>query len=325
MDLLPTDEQDEIAAQVRSVLAERFDIEAPTTEATWRTCAELGWFGLGVSEAHGGVGYSIVEETLLFEELGAAAAVGPLLGTQIAAHVAAGAAEPELVAAILAGDHRVAVAEARDGGGSDGTVTIIDSVDATLVLRLDSGSASLFEISAVTAAEPLDSIDVLIGIETARLEDPPLVTAIGSAYWNSATLLSAAYLAGIAGAVTAQSTQYAKDRQQFGQPIGGFQAVKHRCADMATRAEAARAQARYAALVVRDGLAGAAFQVHSARVVATAAAIGNAQINIQNHGGIGFTWEHTAHRFLTRARVWSQLIGNQPLHLAATLDAEFGN
>lgn len=76
---------------------------------------------------------------------------------------------------------------------------------------------------------------------------------------------------------------------------------------------------------MRDGLPGAAFQVHSARVISSASAIANAQINIQNHGGIGFTWEHTAHRYLTRARVWSQLVGNQSLHLAAALDAEFGN
>ena len=322
MDLLPTDEQDEIAAQVRSVLRERFDIGSPTTGATWHTCAELGWFGLGLSEADGGVGYTTVEETLLFEELGAAAAAGPLLGTQVAAHVAAAAGATDLVASILAGDHRVAIAEPR---GTDTAVTIVDSDMASLVLRLDSGSASLFELSSLTDVERVDSIDELVHIDAAVLDDAPLVAAIGSAFWNRATLLSAAYLAGIAGAVTSQSTQYAKDRQQFGQPIGAFQAVKHRCADMATRAEAARAQSRFAALVVRDGLPGAAFQVHSARVVASAAAIANAQTNIQNHGGIGFTWEHTAHRYLTRARIWSQVIGNQPMHLGAALDAEFGN
>ena len=140
-----------------------------------------------------------------------------------------------------------------------------------------------------------------------------------SAFRLTATLLTAALLAGIAEAVTEQSVSYAKDREQFGQPIGGFQAVKHRCADMATRAEVANGQLVYAALAVRDGRPDAAFHAHAARVVAAQGAIANAQINIQNHGGIGFTWEHTAHRFLTKARVVANCLGTTASHQAQLL------
>jgi len=212
VDLLPTAEQDEIIATVRSQLEREFDLHAlaesdgaaqVVDDALWQRCAELGWFGLGMAEALGGVGYTLVEEALLFAEVGAHATPGPFLPT----------------------------------------------------------------------------------------------------------VLVAAELAGIATATADQSTQYAKDREQFGQPVGGFQAVKHRCADMAVRAEAATSLVRYASLAVRDGHHDARFHAEAARAVAAAAAVDNAQINVQNHGGIGFTWEHTAHRYVTRAQVRSRTVG----------------
>src|SRR5262249_32865507 len=108
----------------------------------------------------------------------------------------------------------------------------------------------------------------------------------------------------------------------FGQPVGGFQAVKHRCADMAVRSEAALTQVHYAALSLRDGTADAAFQVEAAAVVAAKGALDNAEINVQNHGGIGFTWEHTAHRYVTRARVLTAIGGGLRGHLADALTAQ---
>ena len=223
MDLLPTSEQDEIIESVRSVLADRHTIGEPVSDALWNTAVEQGWFALSASEADGGVGYSIVEEALLFAEIGAACAPGPFLAT--------------------------------------GDVA------------------------------------------------------------SKAHVLIASSLAGIARATTEQSVSYGKDREQFGQPIGGFQAVKHRCADMSVRADAALNQSRFAALAVRDGRGDAAFHAGAAHLVAINAALANTHWNIQNHGGIGFTWEHTAHRFLTRARVWSQLAGGLRGAEAATLEA----
>jgi alkylation response protein AidB-like acyl-CoA dehydrogenase len=127
-------------------------------------------------------------------------------------------------------------------------------------------------------------------------------------------------LAGMAQATTDQSVGYAKDREQFGQPVGGFQAVKHRCADMAIQSEVANCQVLYAALALRDGLDDGPFHAHAARVVAARAAIANSQVNVQNHGGIGFTWEHTAHRFVTRAQVRTRTAGNRFSHLDELLE-----
>jgi alkylation response protein AidB-like acyl-CoA dehydrogenase len=131
-------------------------------------------------------------------------------------------------------------------------------------------------------------------------------------------------LAGLAEQVRDASAAYAKVRVQFGRPIGSFQAVKHRCADMALRAEAAWAQTEVAALRFAAPGAAAAFDVAAAKVVAVDAAIRNARDNIQNHGGIGFTAEHPAHLFLKRAHVLEQQLGATRAHLRTVLTAPIG-
>ena len=174
------------------------------------------------------------------------------------------------------------------------------------------------------ALDSIPSFDTLVPVSLAidLHESPALATAPdGPALLRRGALLSAALLAGIAKATTDQSVCYGIDREQFGQPVGGFQAVKHRCADMATRAEVATCQVLYAALAERDGRPDAEFHVHAARVVAARAAVENSQINVQNHGGIGFTWEHTAHRYVTRSRVYASVLGTTHTHLGATLAA----
>ena len=320
MDLLPTDEQDEICAQIRAVLNDRIAIDGPVSDETWRACAELGWFRLGVAEERGGVGYGVVEEVLMFEQLGAAGAPGAFLGTVLASHLEpdhghpAGAAALE---AILDGEARVAMATPAD----DGRWLVQDHGSAAHVLAFADGTVSLHAPEHLHDPVEVPSIDELIPVCRATLTGEPLVSSASAPLRRRAAILSAAYLAGIAAATADQSVAYAKDRQQFGQPVGAFQAVKHRCADMATRAEAARAQTRFAALVMNDERADTDFQVHAARVVAAEAAITNAQTNIQNHGGIGFTWEHTAHRYLTRSRVWSVAGGDRTHHLKAVLGA----
>ena len=117
----------------------------------------------------------------------------------------------------------------------------------------------------------------------------------------------------MARATCEQSTEYAKDREQFGTPIGAFQAVKHRCADMAVRAEAAECSVRYAALALVDGDDASGFFVHSAAGRRRRRPPSRTrQANVQNHGGIGFTWEHTAHRYVTRSQVRIRTLGGTP-------------
>ena len=293
MDLLPTPEQDEIIDSIRSVLADRHTLGEPLSDPLWTSAVEQGWFGLGVAEADGGVGYSIVEEALLFAEIGASCAPGPFLATALAAHIAP--------TAVLDGA-RVALAEAEGDH-----VRVLDGPGADLVLLIGDVTAALHDIAALgglTADTPLDGL-VPVSV-AATPQGTPIATGDVAI---RAHVLAGALLAGIARATCEQSVSYAKDREQFGQPIGGFQAVKHRCADMAVRADAAINQVRFASLAVRDGRDDAAFGATAGHLVAANAAIANAQWNIQNHGGIGFTWEHTAHRYLTRARIWAQVCG----------------
>lgn len=336
MDLLPTEEQEEIVATVRAQLERDFDLHqlaahdgsaSVVDRDLWRRCAELGWFGLGLTEALGGVGYTLAEEALLFEQLGAHATPGPFLATVLGARLAALSGHAELTSSILDGSAIVALAEphgdaeAAAGEHVQGTFRVTDHGDADLVLVMAGDDASLVDADHVTA-EPIRSLDQLVPIAVGTLSGPPVRCHLEGAasLWQRATVLVAAELAGIARATAEQSTQYAKDREQFGQPIGAFQAVKHRCADMAVRAEAATTLVRYAALAVLDGLPDASFHAHSARAVAANAAVTNAHTNVQNHGGIGFTWEHTAHRYVTRAQVRSRTLGDVRSHLAELLE-----
>jgi alkylation response protein AidB-like acyl-CoA dehydrogenase len=336
MDLLPTDEQSEIVNTVRAQLGADFDLNAlaerdwaPSVvdDALWTRCAELGWFSLGLAESLGGTGYGLPEEALLFEQVGAHVTPGPFLATVLAVHVAAGADESELMGSIAAGEKRVALAEPEPG--DEQLVRVTDFGDADVLLVLDGATMSLVDATNVEFT-PQTSFDPLVPLATASV-DLTSTTDGSNALQCSITdralalraiVLGAAELAGIALATSEQSTEYVKDREQFGRPVGSFQAVKHRCADMAVRADAAVQLTRLASLAVAGDHQDAAFQAEAARVVAAEAAVTNAEINVQNHGGIGFTYEHTAHRYVTRARVRAGNTGGRPGHLAAMLDAD---
>jgi alkylation response protein AidB-like acyl-CoA dehydrogenase len=335
MDLLPTAEQDEIVSTVRSQLERHFDLHSladrdgessMVDRELWVRCAELGWFGLGLSEALGGVGYSLAEEALLFEQIGVHATPGPFLATVLGARLAALVGASDMATSILEGTAVVALAEPHGGAGAvaggsvTGTFRVTDHGAADLFLVFVGNTASLLDASLLPV-EPVPSIDLQVPVGIGTVSQRPAACHLddASGLRLRATVLVAAELAGIATATAQQSTEYAKDREQFGSPIGTFQAVKHRCADMAVRAEAATSLVRYAALAVLDGLADAAFHAHAARTVAAGAAVDNSQVNVQNHGGIGFTWEHTAHRYVTRAQVRSRTVGDVRSHLGDLL------
>lgn len=357
MDLLPTDEQAEIASTVRSALEaafplndrDRFDVigaqETQLTgvrpgggaplidDARWAGFGELGWFSLGLPEAEGGVGYGLAEEVLLAEELGRQVAPGPFVAQIIATRLAA-AAQLDAAAALAAGEVRAAWGE--PAVSPDGTLVVVgDRTTGELLVQHAEGAAWIVVISGDNAVL-LSSDDVESTGDVAPLDPPtplrrvransviPGASDPSGATSRWATTLVSAQMAGLAEATCAMSVEYAKERHQFGQPIGSFQAVKHRCADMAARAEAAITQTRWAALTVdaerERGVDGdAAFEVEAARVMATRAAIDNAEVNVQNHGGIGFTWEHSAHRYVTRARLLELTGGSLNDHQAALL------
>ncbi len=334
MDLLPTPEQEEIVTTVRAQLDKQFELNSLAERdgadqvvdpELWRRCAELGWFGLGLEEELGGVGYTLVEEALLFAELGSHATPGPFLATVLGARLAAVQGDAELAARILAGEAVIALAEAEGpstvGATVSGSFRVTDpgGADLFLVVGQDPAEGMAIVGSSPVTSEP--SLDLLVPLGVVELDGAEaLVSTDDSADLAlRATVLIASELAGNATATAAQSVEYAKDREQFGKPIGSFQAVKHRCADMAVRAEAATSLARYASLAVAEGRADGAFHANAAWSVASGAAITNAQVNVQNHGGIGFTWEHTAHRFVTRAQFLVRTLGSRPERLADLL------
>jgi hypothetical protein len=123
-------------------------------------------------------------------------------------------------------------------------------------------------------------------------------------------LLSAAMLAGICEGARDLATAYAKVRHQFGQPIGAFQAIKHKCADMALRADAAGALVNFASICVATGREDATFQATAAKLLSGQYALLSAKETIQIHGGIGFTVECDAHHFLKRAHLYDQIAGS---------------
>jgi alkylation response protein AidB-like acyl-CoA dehydrogenase len=303
--------------RVRAVMTS----DAPVDRAFWRQAAELGWLSLALPEAAGGAGYGLPEAMLLFTELGRALAPGPWLGSVVGALALQ---KTKACASILDGSRLVGLvddpADALGAGATlDGTVSGV--VDADLVdafVLLGSKAARVVDAKSVSVSAGL-SMDPTrrLGTVSARGVRAEVLDADAAALRRTATVLVAAEAVGVAERTLEMSVEFAKVRQQFGKPIGTFQAIKHRCADMATRTEVARAVVVYASVAVGDGEADADFHVHSAKALATDAAIQNATDNVQNHGGMGYTWESDAHLYLKRARVLEHVCGSRIAHLDA--------
>lgn len=339
MDLMPTPEQDAIRDSVRSFLDKELPMSrvrglmgapADAYDDLWRSAAGLGFFALGLPETLGGAGYAITEEMVLFEELGRSLAPGPWLGCVLAAHALAGGDDGARAALdrVVSGALRVAVCVDQWGGalslrgdrvsGTRSAVLGAGLADAFLVVD-DAGVVFVPAADAVRV-EAAASLDATNPVGTVAFRHAPctvLSHAETTPVRRAATLLACAEAVGGTARTVEMSVEYAKVRQQFGKPIGSFQAVKHRCADMAVRAEVARSATTYATVSVRDDAPDADFQVAVAKILAANAYVSNSADNVQNHGGMGFTWECDAHLYVKRARTFDATLG--PRH--AQLDA----
>jgi alkylation response protein AidB-like acyl-CoA dehydrogenase len=339
MDLMPTPEQDAIRDSVRGFLEAELPMwrvrslmDAPPAAYAelWRGAAALGFFALGLPEALGGAGYALPEEMVLFEELGRALAPGPWLGTVLAAHaLALGGAEARgALAAVVAGELRAAACIDCLGG----PLTMRgDRVSGTRRAVLGAGLADAFVVvddAAVlfvqrgdsVAVEAVPSLDATNPVGTVAFDNASCIVLAhdatsAAALRRAATVLSCADAVGGIARTVEMSVDYAKVRHQFGRPIGSFQAVKHRCADMAVRAEVARAATTYATVSVRDGAPDAEFQTAVAKILAADAYLRNSADNVQNHGGMGFTWECDAHLYVKRARAFDATLGSRRTQL----------
>ncbi len=326
IDLLPTEEQQALTDAVAAFLSQELPVKRVreltasghgVSVSTWRRCAAQGWFGLGLPQEVGGTGYGLAEQALMFRELGRQLTPGPILGTVAAAHLAAAAGgQDELLAGLLDGRLRANLGYSPTGldkvlvwhAGEAGLLVVIDSV---------TGTAELFDLRGIAVSEAGPSIDPAyrIGVmPRARLPEP-LYRAQTWPIVLSMTGLLAAMLCGIAEAERDMNAEYVTRRVQFGHPIGSFQAVKHRAADSAVRAESAWCQTILALLRCGAGTADAGIQISAAKVVAAEAAVLNGRDNIQNHGAIGFTAQHDAHLFLKRAQVYAAMLGEPKDHL----------
>jgi alkylation response protein AidB-like acyl-CoA dehydrogenase len=325
VDLLPSPEQAEITDSAHRFLAAEVPMTVVRASAErdgvdrelWARVAGLGWFGLGLDEAAGGVGYGLPEEVLLFREIGRFLAPGPFVATALAARVAAAAGATSTVADIVDGGAVVGLAEPVGA-----THRLLDATHADLVLTVDGTGAALTDREAWRDVEVAVCLDPTVELAYALAPDgPPIAQLAGSAVADRGAVLTAAVLVGTAEATRDMSAQYAKDREQFGRPIGSFQAVKHRCADMAVRCEVTLDLTLYAALLTKAGSPDAALHVAAAKALAGEYAVANAFDNVQNHGGIGVTWEHDAHLFVKRANVAASTFGERTGQLAAVLAA----
>jgi alkylation response protein AidB-like acyl-CoA dehydrogenase len=273
---------------------------------------EMGWFALAVPEASGGSGLSAVEHTLFFREAGRQCGPVDLLAQCLAANVAF---DPDMCRAIIAGELGVALAVADAGG-----YRIFGAGDAAFALSVTPDEACLHALADIsTEARP--ALDPANSIRVAASLPPPVATTSGSAVWQLGQLGAAAMLVGIAEAALDQIVEYAKVRETFGRKIGSWQAVRHPCADMAVRAEAARSELWYAAAAIKEGRPDAQVHLDAAKHLANQAAHANADTNIQLHGGIGVTDEHHAHLLLKHTMLLSRLFGSKRALLSRLLHA----
>jgi alkylation response protein AidB-like acyl-CoA dehydrogenase len=300
--------------------------------ALWGLMAEQGWPGVTIPEDRGGVGMTWIEAAVLLEEVGRHAAPVPLLPSLLAGSLLAAADEPpaDLVALLARGERLGcvawsawpgAVAAARGGGGwtLSGRIGPVEAASVAHVAIVPAGDG-VFAVDLETQGRPstepaMDGTRTLSWLE---LEGTPADRLGGADLQQTLLDLGAlgtsALMLGGADRVLAMATEYAKERVQFGQPIGSFQAVKHRCADMVVDVEGMRSSTWYAAWSVSADESDASVAVSTAKVWCSDAAKRVTGSGLQVHGGIGFTWEHDLHLYLKRAQFEWGSFGSASFH-----------
>ncbi|SEG04428.1 Acyl-CoA dehydrogenase [Thermomonospora echinospora] len=316
--------------------------------ALWEQMAgQLGLPGLAIPERYGGAGFGLRELVVVLEEMGRALVCAPFLSTAVlAAHALLASDDEEAMRKLLPGLAEGAtiatLAFAEDGGrwDADGIAMTADQghrldgvtsfvldghvADLVLVLARAPGGLSLYAVDGDapgltrTLLPTLDQTRRLARLEFAGTPARPVGRQGAGARILARTLdvaavaLAAEQLGG-AQRVLEMSVEYAKVRHQFGRPIGAFQAIKHKCADMLMEVESARSAVLYAATAADEDPAELPVVAALAKAYVSDAFFHAAAETVQIHGGIGFTWEHDAHLYLKRAKS-SQLLFGDPAH-----------
>jgi alkylation response protein AidB-like acyl-CoA dehydrogenase len=326
---------DALRESVAGVLAEKCDstalhafVDGKTAldRVLWTQAASLGWLGFGIAEEHGGLGLGLHGLTILHTELGRQAAPGPYIATLCASQAIAArgtdAARKTWLPRIAAGEIRAAIPASLyaslSGGqmvgltlsstGVSGTLRCLGSPDAAFVLAPAGEAWVIVELAEVDAAlAPMwdrtrETIDIRLrdAKPAAILED---ATGVATALLQAMTLAIAADSAGAARSITDRTIAYMKTRQQFGQPIAGFQALKHRAADLATRLAVMDEMVAHALQRAAADAPDADIWTSLAKTETTENFVFVATDCVQLHGGVGYTWDYDPQIFLKRARL----------------------
>jgi alkylation response protein AidB-like acyl-CoA dehydrogenase len=354
-----TDEHEEIRRYVRQWLDERAPIDvvrdlmetaAGSDPGHWTELAELGWLGMAIDEELGGAGQGFMEMAVVAEEMGRSLFPSPFLstvvmGSTLVAAIGTSDQKLALLPEIAAGRQRLAVAvdpagrQSVTGTESNG----MWSLDGGAEFVLDGHTADLAVIEAETGlgrrlflvesesygTERLSVLDptrpqahLTFSEAPARLLGDPDVSPESAREEMLVRAIGALALEQVGGAQACldMSVEYAKNRHQFGRPIGSFQAIKHMCADMLVEVESARSAAYHLAWAIDHDPNEARIAAPLAKAYCADTYYRTAASTIQIHGGIGFTWEHHAHLHLKRAKSGQLLLGDSASYRARLAD-----
>jgi alkylation response protein AidB-like acyl-CoA dehydrogenase len=336
MPIAITDDHQELASTVRGVLtahkalgAARAMLESPEEPrpSYWSEMADLGWLGIHLPEEFGGSGAGLLELVVVLDELGRQLAPGPFLPTVLASAVIdqcgndeqrrrllPGLADGTTTAALGLGTPGLSLSNGiltGDGGvvlgGCAADLLLLRVGDDVVIVRADAPGLTLHRAANLDPTQRC----VAAKADAVTVETNNTLTGAAPRALALARTLGAAEAVGGSAACVDDAVAYAKERVQFGRTIGTFQAVKHHCANMTVAAELATAlvwDAARASLAL-DGGDEFSFIAAMAATLAFGPFVHNAQMNIQVHGGIGFTWEHDAHLYLRRALVLNAVLG----------------
>jgi alkylation response protein AidB-like acyl-CoA dehydrogenase len=335
-----------------SAVRAQLDDPAGFDRALWKQLAdELGLPGLGIPEEYGGGGFSFLELGLALEEMGRALVPSPFLGSCVMAaqlllalddddarrRLLPGIADGTTIAAVAlaeqsgswqAADVRTAATRDGDRWHLDGVKAfVLDGAvaDLLLVVAQTPDGVGVFEVDASATGvtrTPVTTMDLTRKLASVALASAParLIGSVAAAEPALAVMLD---LTGIALAADAlggtarvldMAVAYAKTREQFGRPIGSFQAIKHKCASMLVDLESSRSAVYYALWAAATDQPDRPLVAPLVKAHCVDTYLAAAGENIQIHGGIGFTWEHSAHLFLKRAKSSQALLGDSDLH-----------
>ena len=316
-----TDDQQAIKRTAKDLLADRFkpervrelaEAKAYDDEA-WKEMCELGWAGIFIDEAHGGQELGAVELIILMEELGYALAPVPFLSNAAAglAIQAAGSDEQRerWLPGLASGELRGTVGLARDGDAR----LVPDAADADLIVLAGEEGAVVAERSSAEV-EPFEALDATRRLGRVHVDGGDALPGDVQPALDRVCVALAAENVGVAQRAMEMAVDYARERKQFDRPIGSYQAVSHRCAQMLLEVEGSRSAAYYAAWCADaepDSLAQAASM---AKAYASDAGWRVCTSSLQVHGGIGFTWEHDLHFYLKRAKTNALMFGSAAEH-----------